>query len=160
MCRVCGIGGNVKSCYQLSVTRNVLSAKRINDCYQLLATHLLHITGGYNSYLASPITGNLRYAIFAEFNPFGDGKGNGSMPLISSSQQTICNHKTLVYIRRFSLVPVFPAIMVMAINFLVDAVWTLVFAAWPYVIRHLQVYEHEDYTGSKKQSISYKTLSR
>ncbi len=56
--------------------------------------------------------------------------------------------------------PVFPAIMVMAINFLVDAVWTLVFAAWPYVIRHLQVYKHEDYTGSKKQSITYKTLKK
>ncbi len=71
--------------------------------------HLLHTTGGYSSYLASTITGNLCYAIFAEFSPFGDGKGNGSMPLTSSSQQAICNHKTLVYIRRFSLASGFPS---------------------------------------------------
>ncbi len=122
---------HVKSYYQLSVTRNILSAKRINDCYQLSAMHLLQITGGYSSYIASSITGNLGYAILAEFNPFGDGKGNGSMPLTSSSQQAIGNHKTLVYIRRFSLVSSFPGIMVMAIDVLVDAVCTLVFAAWP-----------------------------
>ncbi len=41
--------------YQILMTHNILSVKRMNDQYQLSATRLFHITGGYSSYLASPI---------------------------------------------------------------------------------------------------------